>query len=320
MSKYKIPTTPENYATWFHYVAGDRPSLKERIDELIATETEFNDELNWELYEQFMSECNLAQAEKIRQEIQQALNDASISLDDGSNEASHYGEVLGKFDESCSSAESISDVYSLLTEVLQETRQMKHSMERMREDFSQKSEELEKLQQELIEVRTQAATDALTGLSNRATFFDIMQQTLEDEENLQHPICVVMADIDHFKRINDTFGHLVGDKVIRFVADTLKKSIKGLDTAARYGGEEFTILLPKTRLDDAVTLCNQIREQIANTNLVRTGTRESLGKITISAGVAEYRQGEEMMDFIQRADEALYYSKEHGRNRVTPAR
>ena len=99
-----------------------------------------------------------------------------------------------------------------------------------------------------------------------------------------------MIDIDHFKRVNDTFGHLVGDKVIRFVADSLRQSIKGRDCAARYGGEG--ILLPETSLENAVILCNKIREHIAKTNLVRSGTKESLGQITISVGIAQKRSGE----------------------------
>ncbi len=320
MAKHQVPTTPQNYAIWYHYVIDDKPGLKERIDRLVEGKEAFNSELSRSLYEEYLSECNLEQAEKIRQEIQTALNEASIALHSTGAEASQFGEILGRFDDSCSSAESIADIHSLLSEVVAETRQMKDSMERMKREFDAKSNEMEELRKELERVRLQASTDALTGMANRATFFDQLRKAAEHAEKQRQPFCVVMADIDHFKRVNDTFGHLVGDKVIRFVAEALKQSIKGQDTAARYGGEEFALLLPDTSADNAVILCNKIREHIAGTKLVRTGTREPLGQITISAGVAQYRFGEEMMDFVQRADQALYVSKEGGRNRVTKAR
>lgn len=319
MAKHKVPTTPKNYALWYHYVLGDKPELKERIDKLTEGKETFNEELSHNLFQEYLSECNLEQAEKIRQEIQNALNEASIALHSTGAEASQFGEMLGRFDASCSSAESITDIHNLLSEVVTETRQMKSSMDRMKQEFDAKSAEMDELRKELEQVRLQASTDALTGMANRATFFDQLRKAVENAEEKRQPFCVVMADIDHFKRVNDTFGHLVGDKVIRFVAETLKQSIKGQDTAARYGGEEFSLLLPNTGVDNAAILCNKIREHIANTNLIRTGTRESLGQITVSAGVAQYRFGEEMMDFVQRADQALYVSKEGGRNRVSKA-
>ena len=176
---------------------------------------------------------------------------------------------------------------------------------------------MDKLRKELDQVRKQASTDALTGLYNRTTFFDSLEAVDAESNPLSNPYSVAMIDIDHFKRVNDTFGHLVGDKVIRFVADSLRQSIKGRDCAARYGGEEYALLLPETSLENAVILCNKIREHIAKTNLVRSGTKESLGQITISVGIAQKRSGEGRMDLLARADKALYLSKERGRNKVT---
>jgi len=142
-------------------------------------------------------------------------------------------------------------------------------------------------------------------------------------ENITHAqadgtsLCLIIADIDFFKKVNDTYGHLVGDNVIRMVAATLKNSIKGKDLAARIGGEEFAILLPDTPVDGAMKLANDIRLAFEGLDLKKKSTGESLGKITLSFGVATYREGEAVDDFINRADEALYQSKETGRNKVT---
>jgi len=319
MARRNIPVTPQNYAIWYHYVAQDKPGMKEHIDTLLEDGTPFDERLSDEIYQQFLSEYNMEQAEYIRQTIQSTLLETSTNLESTGGKAEQFGDLLGRFGEVCSSAGSINDVYSLVGEVLTETQQMKASMDRIKQEFAVKSDEMDDLRSELEEVRKQASTDALTGLTNRATFFDILESSVASTQAASSPMCVVMVDIDHFKRVNDTFGHLVGDKVIRFVAETLRKSIKGQDTSARYGGEEFAMLLPETELENATTLCNKIRERIAETNLVRTGSKESLGKITISAGVAQCRAEEDSMALLQRADEALYLSKENGRNQVTAA-
>jgi len=316
MTRHQIPTTPENYAVWFHYVCKDRPGLNEYIDNYLERKIPFTEEVNDQIYRQFLSECDLQQAEKARKSIASILTEVAISLRQTGGEADHFSKSLGIFDESCESAESLHDIYGLLKTVMEETKGMQQSMQQLQQDFSIKSKDLDKLRQELDQVRKQASTDALTGLFNRTTFFNTMEEIDTESDPMLNPYCVAMLDIDQFKRVNDTFGHLVGDKVIRFVADTLRQSTKGQDCAARYGGEEYALILPNTSLQNAVILCDKIREHIAKTGLVRTGTRESLGQITISAGVAQNRSGESRMDLLSRADKALYQAKKNGRNRV----
>ncbi|HXK55718.1 MAG TPA: GGDEF domain-containing protein [Gammaproteobacteria bacterium] len=317
MTRHNIPATPENYSIWFHYITDDRQGLKEYIDRLLEQKIPFTAELNEQIHKQFLFESELQQAEKVRKGVATALAEATAALRVTGSDADRYRKVLGTFDESCGSAKTVSDIYGLLNTVLEETHSMQQSMERLQQDFIIKSRDMDNLKKELDQVRKQASTDALTGLYNRTTFFDALENVDTDSDPFANPYCVAMMDIDHFKRVNDTFGHLVGDKVIRFVADSLRQSTKGRDCASRYGGEEYALLLPETSLENAVILCNKIREHIAKTNLVRSGTKESLGQITISAGVAQNRSGESRMDLLARADRALYQSKERGRNRVT---
>ena len=317
MTRYKVPTTPENYSIWFHYVIGDRPGLNDFIDNLLEQKTPFTQDVNEHIYQQFLSDQHLQQAEQVSKTLVSALAETTAALRHTGSEADHYHSVLSSFDKSCGSAQSLTDVFDLLNTVLKETQSMQQSMKRLQQDFLVKSDDMDKLRKELDQVRKQASTDALTGLYNRTTFFDSLEAVDAESNPLSNPYSVAMIDIDHFKRVNDTFGHLVGDKVIRFVADSLRQSIKGRDCAARYGGEEYALLLPETSLENAVILCNKIREHIAKTNLVRSGTKESLGQITISVGIAQKRSGEGRMDLLARADKALYLSKERGRNKVT---
>ena len=133
---------------------------------------------------------------------------------------------------------------------------------------------------------------------------------------LKWPICLLLADIDHFKTFNDTYGHTVGDQVLKLVARMLSQEIKGRDLAARYGGEEFTIILPDTALDGAVKLAQQLCAVLAHKELKNRESGKHFGQVTLSIGAALYRPGESPAQLINRADEALYRAKGKGRNRV----
>ncbi len=127
---------------------------------------------------------------------------------------------------------------------------------------------------------------------------------------------LLFADIDNFKRFNDTYGHQIGDQVLRLVARTLSQSVKGRDTPARYGGEEFAIILPQTRLGDARIVADQIRLGLMRRRLVGRDKRDDYGSVTLSFGAAQYRPGETTNALVERADAALYVAKRNGRNRV----
>ncbi len=137
-------------------------------------------------------------------------------------------------------------------------------------------------------------------------------EALQERDDL----CLLLMDIDHFKKFNDTFGHQVGDEVLKVVARTLKEGVKGRDTPARYGGEEFAVILPQTSLKNAVVVAEQIRTTLASRKLQNRKTGADYGFVTLSIGVSKYRFGESLEALIQRADEALYLGKNRGRNRV----
>jgi diguanylate cyclase len=177
-------------------------------------------------------------------------------------------------------------------------------------------EEINVLQENLEVVRTESLTDPLTTLANRKFYEDSIKQFIEDADKNEAPLSVILADIDHFKKFNDTYGHLTGDQVLRLVAITLKQNIKGQDVAARYGGEEFVMLLPRTALMAAVTVADNVRRAVMGKELMRRSTGETLGRVTISLGVANWRKGDTLASLLERADACLYAAKHGGRNCV----
>ncbi|MBS3805535.1 MAG: GGDEF domain-containing protein [Oleiphilaceae bacterium] len=166
------------------------------------------------------------------------------------------------------------------------------------------NEQLEKL----------SMTDRLTGLLNRGTWENLLDAEFERYRRYHHPSTVVMFDIDHFKKVNDTHGHLPGDEVIKHTAEVLRKNLRQSDMAGRYGGEEFGIILPETNAEGAGVICERIR-QVIEESVVSTSVADI--QYTVSIGVAPLTdEPENYMQWLEQADNALYEAKESGRNKV----
>ncbi|MBL8196727.1 MAG: diguanylate cyclase [Blastocatellia bacterium] len=160
----------------------------------------------------------------------------------------------------------------------------------------------------------QATRDPLTGLSNRNYFRNELKKFVSLSARYNRALSVIMLDIDFFKKINDTYGHDVGDNVLKSVAEILMRHVRTHDVAARFGGEEFVMLLPETSLGGAVVVAERIRTAVENVDFNSAGCRHN---VTISIGVAEYLgDGTDVEEVIKKADEALYKAKSSGRNRV----
>lgn len=156
----------------------------------------------------------------------------------------------------------------------------------------------------------QATTDNLTGVFNRQYFNSRLEAELERAKRYDSPVSLIIFDIDHFKRVNDDFGHLEGDNVLKDLSKLVKKKIRPTDLLARWGGEEFVVLVPEHNLATAFIFADRIRIIVENNDF--TIPR----KVTCSFGVAEFEKSESLSDFLNRADHALYKAKEAGRNRV----
>jgi len=242
-----------------------------------------------------------------------------MSAAQAGDEAFKFGNALEHWSEGLTELGSGAELEAGADKLLRDTHQMHNSITSLSGRLNESQEEIERLRQEVSRAREDALTDGLTGLTNRKGFDLVLATCLSSTEPGAQGPCLLMTDIDLFKQVNDTYGHLFGDNVIRVVAQTLKANVKGKDLAARYGGEEFVILLQDTPINGAHILAERIRTAVENGRIRRIGNDETIAKITVSLGVATYRVGESASDFIGRADKALYASKAQGRNRVTMA-
>ena len=281
MSRYHIPIAPLNYAVWYEYVAGSSPVLRDVIDRIVKNEQTIDENLTRELYQRYVDPTDQSRVEAAQRTVRRLIEAMSVSLDAAGNEVTRYEQTLKE----CAA--------QLSTDI-----------------------EADALREELAKVRVEAHSDPLTGLANRKGFEERLRALELSEDYGEHAHCLLIGDIDKFKNINDTYGHLFGDKILKIVAKAFSNLTKGKDMAARFGGEEFIILLPETPIRGALAVAESIRRSIEKGRVFNPKTGEEVQRVTISLGVTEIVHGETIEQAIARADEALYRAKEGGRNRV----
>jgi diguanylate cyclase len=316
LKRHDIAPTPPNFAIWYTYASGQMPELNQSLDILIGNRQTFDTRLNKDIYQQFLgheqeSEQFLHAGAKMDAMMTQLLEALGVT---GRNVAD-YDEVLGNFSEHLG-GEEFAEIGSLITGLLNETQNVRAKNQDLETSLATSSSEIKDLRRNLASVRKEALTDALTEIGNRKYFDLSLIEWIRHADRNSEPLCLLMLDIDHFKNFNDTYGHPLGDQVLKLVAATIGECVKGRDVVARYGGEEFSVILPRTGLDSACTVGDQIRLAIASKEVTKKSTGEKLGQITLSIGVAQLRSGEEPAEIVVRADEALYAAKQKGRNRV----
>ncbi len=186
-----------------------------------------------------------------------------------------------------------------------ELQELNHFLE---EKVQRRTLELEKMKNEF---KTLATTDSLTHINNRYALMNAFELEISRAKRYNTPLSVIMYDIDHFKNVNDTYGHDVGDYILVELSNLMKQNLRDVDIIGRYGGEEFLILLPNTTLEAAKSFAERLRMKVAETNF------KSVGDITISMGVVEFQEDDDIDTLFKRLDNLLYSSKNNGRNQIS---
>ena len=317
MNKLWITPNPNNFAVWFHYHAGTFPDLRRALDVLLENNQKFTAARCAEIFERFFPS----------DEDRSVLNDATVKIEaelgtllehlgiagDG---AADYGKSLENFSGQLSGPDDIKDVGAVIANTLSATRAMQERNADLEDKLKVSSGEVSRLKEDLEHMRREATTDALTGIANRKLFDSELRRAAMMAMEEGETLCLLIIDIDHFKSFNDTYGHQIGDQVLKLLADTLTATIKGRDIAARYGGEEFSVILPNTSIANAAKVAEEIRHRISIRRLRNLRTGDSLGQIHVSIGIGRFDFGEPLSQLIARADHAMYVAKRTGRNRV----
>jgi diguanylate cyclase len=311
------PASPRHFEIWYTYATGYNPSLNQMINDMLARDGTLVEASINQIYDTFISPTRLTDriddvGTQVKGEIEQVM--AMIGAAAGS--AYNYTENLAHASERLDHTDDGGGVRLIVESLVQATKEVERINKTLEARLSASKLEITKLQEVLEAVRSETLTDPLTSLANRKSFDDALAKALAAAQQGQEPLSLMLMDIDHFKKFNDSHGHLTGDQVLRLVAVAVKQNVKGQDTSARYGGEEFAVILPNTALRPALTVADKIRRAVMTKELMKRSTGENLGRVTMSIGVAALAPGDTPQSLIERADVCLYAAKRAGRNRV----
>lgn len=316
MSKQYVPITPRNFTVWYEYVSGENSELRKTIDAMLEKGEKFSEEKNEILYRRFFEKKDENELRKLREDLQSFLATILLEITGMNEHTDRYEAAVSKTVDRLSGSVTIQKLRNIVNEIIIETKKIGRYGKTIKEKLQETKEELEILQQQFEQARIEASVDFLTGVANRKAFDETLAAIAGKSESEGVDVCLLLVDIDHFKAFNDSYGHIVGDEVLKFVAKQIRQMVKGRDFLARFGGEEFALILPRTSLPGARTVAESIRAFFAQSKLKSTATSKKLGVVTVSIGAACYRPGEPLEDFISRSDRALYFAKKAGRNRV----
>jgi len=314
----KLAATPRNLELWFMLVEGKNPSLArdaQRISEEDGTilQSEADKLYDTHIVRQGLSRDVVDLIQRFEDEmgkISDAVETSGVNVTGNSEKLRFLTMELKR------TAADNPAVGALMDSVLSVAKSVREANERLEQQLANSSDEVDTLRRNIENIQQEAMLDPLTGVKNRKTFDLEIERLARTANEGGEPLVLIMADVDHFKKFNDKWGHQTGDHVLRLVAEVMNANVKGQDVLARYGGEEFAIILPGTSLPNAVMLANRIRTSVESRRLKKRRTDEDLGVITLSMGAACFRWGDTIDSFIERADACLYAAKKNGRNQV----
>jgi diguanylate cyclase len=317
MRTHRIAPIPRHYEIWFAFCNGEKPALQQRLAGMLAEGAALSPGVLDELYQTYFSvSADLSTLRDGAADLQQIAGEMADRVSADRSAVERFSSALTQWSRSVPAVRSAEDLTRASTTLTNASAQTGERLAALQQLFSVSIARIGELKQRLAQAEQEATIDALTGLANRRRFDAALREAAQHAAAEATPLSLLIVDIDHFKRFNDTYGHSLGDSVLRLMGRLLVDQIKGRDIAARYGGEEFAVILPGTALAGGITVAEQLRQVLETRPIVNRTTGQRLGVVTCSIGAAQYRPGEPVGDLIDRADRALYRAKAAGRNRA----
>lgn len=313
ISKNQSPVTPLHYAIWYEYVSSENKALSTAVDKLLAEEGIITEKMSQVIYDKYILMDMPERLESTNRNLQNVVTKTLANLNKVESTTTECMSGLSNSKEALDNAKDLDEAKEIVGDIISSTQQLAQSSNSLQSELKESTQEIEHLKQELKAVKESARLDALSGLLNRGTFNFELENVCSGS---QTDSALLLFDLDHFKNLNDTFGHLLGDNVIQFFSGILRSAAGNEHFAARYGGEEMAMILKNTTQQEATKIANAVREKLSKSRLKRRGSDESIGQVTVSVGISMKQTTDTPENMIERADIAMYKSKENGRNQV----
>lgn len=316
VDEHQTSPLPKTYEVLFAYAGGKNNAVSKEIDSIIKTVGSINKYDINQIYENHFSandkqrRQNDKTNEILKREIDSIIELIKAHSFSNVEYASSLSTTLDKLSEEIT-AQELTDTVRLL---LADSKQMQSEALEMSAMLEQSKLQMQELGAELAAARRTALIDPVTGVGNRSWLGYKLDNDFETKDAADSDYCLVFVDIDHFKRINDEFGHAAGDMVLRYFGSLLLEHVDDSELCARYGGEEFVVLLPDTDMQTAFEFAEKIRKKLEQSKLIFTASKQPLGKVTASFGIAKRNTNDDPDSIMMRADKLLYDAKKNGRN------
>lgn len=318
LKKLGLAASPPNIEVWTAHIEGSNPALSDDIQQCLANGGSVTQEQADAIYERHIVRAGLARdLLDLVTRFEAEVSDLFDTIEEtGANAQGHDKKLSAFSGQLRQMTEEYPDVAALLEGAITVTRSMRDENRKLESRLAASTTEISHLRRNVESIQIEAMTDALTGVNNRNFFDKAIKEYMDAAKEKGRPMALVIADVDHFKKFNDRWGHQTGDQVLRLVAEVMRANLKGQDVLARYGGEEFAMILPGTTIGNARMLADRIRHAIESRRLKKRRTHEDLGVVTMSMGVAALNLDDTPDTLIERADACLYAAKNDGRNCV----
>lgn len=312
-----INPTPLNYYIWYQYFKGENPQFRQEMDSIINDTFGYHDRAGRRLFQTYFTEEDFEDAVGFDKALKRLLGMMAKRMQVWSERLEHQTTNLENCAERLGGELEQHEVRKITSDVLNTANSIQESSRAFSQEMSESAEEIQKLRQQLMDAKAEAMQDELTQIGNRKAFNLTLKEFIEQiETGESQNVFLILSDIDHFKSFNDTYGHLIGDSILRYFSNILKRNQIENQVTCRYGGEEFGLIFRNTDLENVVAVAEKCRSEIEAAHLKRKDSREALRTVTASFGVAQFNQNEEPETFVKRADDALYHAKKTGRNRI----
>jgi diguanylate cyclase len=323
MSQHDAPFNPATFAVFYEYLAGINPRLTQAVEQAKQSEARLKPQTLAHLFRDHVAPADEVATDTMRKDFQRVMSEVAQSASLTGESARTYGSQLADLSKALEEQDAGSASAALtphLSEVAGGTAHMQTVVATLERAVAQSQEQIQQLRDALERSRVEAVTDALSRLRNRKGFDEALREALATPHAAGLAPCLVIIDIDHFKRVNDTHGHPVGDTVIETLGHTLNRVANGPNLlAARIGGEEFAVLMRASTATQAKQMAEVICSLVRTLKIKKRGSQEVITSITVSAGVAARMPGDDGASLIAAADAALYRAKQSGRDRVAVA-